>query len=114
MRPRLKFVSTCTLVVKDPAGNDTCLEVRQELRQQGYELRSRQAGAGTCVCKLDREQVGGDAQALRDQACEQVEAALNARLREWKAFVQVCGAESAWGTLASGRDALFGALPRRK
>jgi hypothetical protein len=58
-----------------------------------------------------RELPGDSVKALLDDACRDLEQAVAPNVRDWKAFIQVCGSESAWATMEAGKQTLRGFVP---
>jgi hypothetical protein len=110
MPARAQHIVTCVLVMG--CGNvEHCRLAERLLRERGFESRSTSEGGGRCLRTLEREFVSGGASALLDQVCRDLELAIAPNVRDWRAFVQVCGSDSAWATLEAGRPTLRGSVP---
>jgi hypothetical protein len=112
MPARAKFIVTCVLVM-DCADLELCRQAERRLHQRGFESRSCSEGAGRCTRSLEREFASGAVGTLLDEVCRDLEMAIALKVSDWKAFVQICGTESAWATLEAGKPTLRGSVPTR-
>ena len=106
-----RYIVTCTLVL--PCRDiERCRLAERLLHARGFQSRYASEGSSQCTRSLEREFSGGTASALLEHVCRELESAIAPHVPAWRAFVQVCGSESAWATLQAGRATLRGSLSR--
>jgi len=107
---RVKHIVYATVVMQCSEDGD-CRQVELEMGRRGFQPRGTIVhGARECVCRFVQEHARGTVEQLRHEACEQLAGAARQHARNWRGYVQVCGAEGAWATLSPSRPPVLGTV----
>jgi len=81
------------------------------LVQRGFESVFVSDGAGSCARTFLRADLDASANESLEKVCAELTDTIPPEARDWKAFVRVIGAESAWATLQAGKPPIRGSMP---
>jgi hypothetical protein len=107
---RVRHIVFCTVVMQC-RGSGECRQLEREMGVRGFQPRgSTHVRGRSCVCRFVSEHDQGNVEQLRDAACEHLQLAAGNQPGHWRAYVQVCGNDGAWATLAPGKPPRLGSV----